>query len=1093
VNIRHLLLACALIIPPVQADTLRIVEFADLGIPSKEESPSVLALPWNEEGQVLFPSVRGTAILEAYVIAPVSGETYAPLPRMKVALRLKDEQAVSGFVDTPAPDDDIKRLKPFPFQFNPSKYPAATEEAFAAARKDHDTRLARSGLPGSAWYRHRAGVIPADPNRVTPGGDFDSTFRMASGGRAIAENLALDRDLILASGEKGEAVDIATLKGITVPAIDWTGKLKPGEVKIDPAAMFIPEDQHALITPSLAALLELRDVVDKEGAPILQSYDVRNPYQGLVARYQEQMGIANLDFIAKTLDLGSVAITGSDPFFATGTDLALIFSTEKQDAVFDAFALALSLKAKLAGVAMKEQDGIRSYQTEDRALSVHLAKFDGAVVISNSLSQVQRIASVAKKETPALGSTDEYKFFRQRYPVNPAEDAYLFLSDATIRRWCSPAVRIAASRRTRAFAALGELAAAKLEGKPAAETYADLLGKVTDAGASPDSEIFNTLGFLTPSSELAIKTASPAEANAYNRWREGYESGWRRVFDPIALRLRMEGPKRELDLSVLPLTVDSSYRRWMEITGTGKPKEGAPAAHEKAKAFLSFNIDTESEAFRRLGEQSVQILPSLKANALGWVGGSISLYLDESFFWTALTRGNAKTLLDMNYLRLPLGVRIDSRSSVQLAVFITAIRSYIEESAPNLLRWEQRKHGETAYLAVLSKEEEEENPLSPAIYYAALKGALLISLDERVLKDAIDREEKEKKAVATGHHVQATLDGSSATLLGMVGENRLDRQRLESWAALPILNEWHRRESQKDPVALHAAIFREDIRCPGGKGYRWNEAACTMESVAFGFPADPRGEEVKFASAPVRFGAGLRFEDGGLRLQATMEPEPAREEKAADDQAGIEVPDGFPQVKDLALLPEGLELTYAVDETDADGPYTKTITRQASEETDKGTIIRTRTRIDAEGEEDDSTSNEEYLIAKDGSGLGMTGLKSDLLVRTFGRPMPVLPAKLAPGIRFGGNYDSVAIHENETSKDGGLLRARVIGLEKVEVPAGTFENCVRIDGEYDYLSGVQIGRVSDTIWYAPGIGIVKSAWKTEFGHGTELLQKVVKP
>lgn len=1090
-KIRHLLLACASIIPLVQADTLRIVEFADLGIASDEESPSVLASPWNEEGQVLYPSVRGTAILEAYVVAPVPGETYAPLPSMKVALRLKDEQAVSGFVDIPAPDDDAKRLKPVPFQFDPSKHLAATEEAFATARKDHDTRMARSGLPGAAWYRHRAGVIPADPQRVTPGADFDSTFRMASGGRAIAENLALDRDLILASGEKGEAVDIATLKGITVPAIDWTGKLKPGEVKIDPAAMFIPEDQHALITPSLAALLELRDVVDKEGAPILQSYDVRNPYQGLVARYQEQMGIANLDFIAKTLDLGSVALTGSDPFFATGTDLALIFSTEKQDAVFDAFALALSLKAKLAGVEMKEQDGIRSYQSADRALSVHLAKFDGAVVISNSLSQVQRIASVAKKEAPALGSTDEYKFFRQRYPIDPAEDAYLFLSDATIRRWCSPSVRIAASRRTRAFSALGELAAAKLEGKPTTETYPDLLGKVTDAGSTPDSEVYNTLGFLTPSSELAIKSVTPAEANAYNRWREGYESGWRRVFDPIALRLKMDGPKRELDLSVLPLTIDSSYRDWMEITGTGKPKEGARAPHESAKAFFSLNIDTESPAFRRLGEQSVQMLPSLKANALGWVGDSVSLYLDESFFWTALARGNAKTLLEMNYLRLPLGIRIDSRSSVQLAVFITALRGYIEESAPNLLRWEQRKHGEIAYLAVLSKEEEE-NPLSPAIYYAALKGALLISLDERVLKDAIDREEK--KAVSTGNHVQATLDGSSATLLGMVGENRLDRQRLESWAALPILNEWHRREPQKDPVALHAAVFREDIRCPGGKGYRWNEAAGTMESVVFGYPAEPRGEEVKFASAPVRFGAGLRFEDGGLRLQAAMEPAPAAPaENAAADQAGIEVPAGFPQIKDLALLPEGLELTYAVDETDASGPYTKTITRIASEETDKGTIIRTQTRIDAEGEEDDSTSTEEYLLAKNGSGLGMTALKSDLLVRTFGRPMPVLPAKLAPGIRFGGNYDSVAKHEDETSKDGGFLRARVIGLEKVEVPAGAFENCVRIDVEYDYLSGVQIGRVSDTIWYAPGIGIVKSAWKTEFGHGTELLQKVVKP
>jgi hypothetical protein len=52
---------------------------------------------------------------------------------------------------------------------------------------------------------------------------------------------------------------------------------------------------------------------------------------------------------------------------------------------------------------------------------------------------------------------------------------------------------------------------------------------------------------------------------------------------------------------------------------------------------------------------------------------------------------------------------------------------------------------------------------------------------------------------------------------------------------------------------------------------------------------------------------------------------------------------------------------------------------------------------------------------------------------------------------------------------------------------------VRIDGEYDYLSGEMIGRVTDTTWYSPGVGIVKSEWKSDFGHGTEVLEKVVKP
>lgn len=1088
-KLRHFLLACAFTTTVLEADTLRIVELRELGIASDEEEPSVAKTPWNEEAQVLYPGVRGSSILEAYVVVPAAAENHIPLTQTTVALRLKDEQPVEGFVDIVSRDSADKHLKQVPFKFDPSKTAAASEEDFAAIRKIYNARMARSGLPGAAWYRHRAGTIPQEENRWNRTGDIDSTFRMASGGRAVAENLALDRDLILASAGQGGTTDISTIKGITIPAIDWNGKLKPGEVQIDPTAMFIPEDQHVLILPSLSALLEMKEVLNKEGVPILQSYDVRNPYQGLVTRYQEQMGIGNLDVLAKTLDLGSVAVTGSDPFFATGTDLALVFATDKPDALFDALGLVLSVKAKLAGVETKEHAGIRGYQSADRAFSAYLAKFEGAVVIANSLAQAQRIAAVTRKEVPALGATDEYKFFRQRYPIEAAEDAYLFLSDSTIRRWCSPAVRIAASRRTRATAALGELVSAKIDGNPASESFEPLLGKTTVAGDTLDSEVYNTLGFITPSAELDLKTVTTAEAEAYTRWREGYERGWRRVFDPIALRLRVEGAKRELDLSVLPLTVDSDYRRWIGITGSKKPERGARSAHEGAKAFFSLNIDHESEAFREIGEQSVQMLPSLKVNALGWVGDSLSVYLDDSFFWKALARGNTKTLLEMNYLRLPLGIRIDSRSSVQLAVFMTAIRSYIEESAPNLLKWEQRQHGDTTYLAVLSKEGEE-TPLSPAVYYAALKSALILSLDEKVLKNAIDRENG--KAPGSGDHVQAAVDGDVAGLLGMIGQNRLDRQRIESWGALPILNEWHRRYPDKDPVAVHAGAFREDIRCPGGKGYRWNQAAGAMESVVFGHPAEPRGEEVKFASAPLRFRAGMRFEDDGLRLQASMKPVPAAK-TAVEDQADIVIPAGFPQTEDLVSLPEGLELTYAVDETDAAGPYTKIVKHLAPLTDEKGTILRTETRVDAQGEEEDDRYTEDHFLAKDGTGFVLTRLKSGDHERVYGRGMPLLPGKLAPGIRFGGDYDSEAKGEEGITKDAGTKGARVTGLEKVEVPAGVFENCVRLDGEYDYLAGAQIGRVSETIWYAPGIGIVKSTWKTEFGQGSEILQSVVKP
>lgn len=51
--------------------------------------------------------------------------------------------------------------------------------------------------------------------------------------------------------------------------------------------------------------------------------------------------------------------------------------------------------------------------------------------------------------------------------------------------------------------------------------------------------------------------------------------------------------------------------------------------------------------------------------------------------------------------------------------------------------------------------------------------------------------------------------------------------------------------------------------------------------------------------------------------------------------------------------------------------------------------------------------------------------------------------------------------------------------ERVEVPAGRFENCLRIDGDAkltvyaDGRSGYQDIEINTTEWYAPGVGLVK--------------------
>jgi len=1082
---KRIFLVCTACLTVLHAEILRVIAVGDLvsGVPAEVLDQQADGYSTGLGECLLFPTLGLPDPVEGYVGFPAGadGPDRAPAQRaLQIALRLPDEQPVEGLLNL---RDAGGKLLPFSFKFDPSKAGAATEAQFEEIRKEHYLRLAQSPLPGKAWFRHRAGELPAERSGPPPG-DFDSTFRLVSGSRAVAENLALDRDLLLGSEIKGEAVEIGLLKGVTVRAIDWTGKLKPGEVKLDSLARLIPHDQHALFSPSMGNFLDLLDVIEKQGTPLLQSLDARNPYRHLTSRYQAQMGLDVPRIAATSMSVNSVAVTGGDPFFPSGTDVAVILATKTPDVLMDTLATMIGLKAKLRGAKESDGEGYKGFQAGDRSFSAYLAKFEGAVVVANSPLQLKRISEVVNGKVPSLGSLDEYKFFRQRYPADAGESAYVFLSDATIRRWSGPQMRISASRRTRAAAALGELAAFRLDGGKEAPDFSGLLGKTSPAGESVRSETYNTLGFLTPVSELDIKSATPAEAAAYERWRSGYEGGWAKVFDPIAVRLRMKEGSRELDISVMPLTVDSSYRDWIEVTGTKRPERGAIAAHPEALAFLSFAVDPESKFFKQFGEWSSEMVPALKAQPLAWVGDSVSIYVDDSFFWKALQTGDAEQILQSNFLRLPLGIRIASRSSGRLAIFLAGLRAFIEQSAPDLLKWEQRKHGDQTYLAVISASDD--NPsMQGVVFYAALKDSLLLALDEKVLQGAIDRAGKIKH---TGEHIHAEANPAFAT--GAFGTKLLERQRLESWAAIPVLNEWHRRAPGKDPALVHADHFMENIRCPGGQGYRWNEAARTMESVAFGYPAGPRGELVspELISGFARMRAGINFEDDGLRLNATMdrgEAPPAPVAAAPEP----EIPAGFPQPADLIQLKEGTVLTYEVKESMNGTPYKKQITTTSMTSREEGISIRFRV-VNAMPGEEPQVHEDEYLLGK---GYQWISSKDDERVKTFTRFMPILPEKLAPGLRFGGEHRSEVKTEEGTKQEMGDTRLKIVGLETVTVPAGVFENCVRIDGEYDYLAEETIGRVSDSSWFAPGVGLVKTAWNDDFNTGTEELEKIERP
>lgn len=89
----------------------------------------------------------------------------------------------------------------------------------------------------------------------------------------------------------------------------------------------------------------------------------------------------------------------------------------------------------------------------------------------------------------------------------------------------------------------------------------------------------------------------------------------------------------------------------------------------------------------------------------------------------------------------------------------------------------------------------------------------------------------------------------------------------------------------------------------------------------------------------------------------------------------------------------------------------------------------------------------------------------DLAPEAFGR-MLGLPVKVGEKASFTAPAKSFVPPKDETYA--------VAGIESVRVPAGTFDNCVRLTVE----TNIDGERESSTVWLAPGVGLVKLARAT---------------
>lgn len=841
-----------------------------------------------------------------------------------IAVRAAAGRDVRGRLFLPKPDGS--GFATIGFRLPAGSAAADRTPEYLEVKRAHYQGLFQRDIPGSAWFRYqlrettRQLGMPTDElnNQGTlfgrrRGNDLEDSFALFSGGRALSENLQLDRMLPTAAPTE-DRVAVDSIEGITVRAFDWTPLVKDIHPELDPLAALIPHDQHALFLPSFTALVELIDRARERGTLILRMGDPRAEDAGAYEFYQRQLclPLGQLERLIGQHLIASMAITGGDPYFRSGTDVAVLFEAKNVQALRTALdsrialtgrerAQPTALSGEILGVAYS---GLRS---ADREICCYIATLGNAVVVTNSPRQLERVIRTQHGDARSLASLGEYRFFRQRYlRADAGETALLVISDDTIRRWCGPRWRIAASRRTRAVAVMSDLQAQYAERlvrgdvrdtQATPEYWLPEVKELTIAASGVSSTVYGTMAFQTPISELNFDRVTQPEADFYNRWRMGYQGNWRNFFDPIAVRFSIGAQELGADLTVLPL-IDASQYRWMSEISRGVKLQPDAADWHPSVLQWALALNTESQLVQQAAGFAQSLAPQIRVNPLSWVGSAISIYADHDPYWADLAQARPQTDAELeqffkqNAHRLPVALHVHVKSGIKLTAFLVGVRAFIEQSSPGLTSWETREHNGQAYVRISPSPQalsDSDGLEKVSVFYVPSGDSLIVTLSEEVLKRAIDRQVARRNAKpgdAPPTEVAPAASGPLGDSIGLAAEGHvvdlfhaLFRQQLEyvmqarAWGNIPILNEWKRRFPDQSPVATHQRLWNRLLVCPGGGEYRWNEEWQTMESTVYGHPGAPKsGPGLPSQLRDVAKGNfGLTFENQGLRSQLKLQ------------------------------------------------------------------------------------------------------------------------------------------------------------------------------------------------------------------------------
>lgn len=504
---------------------------------------------------------------------------------------------------------------------------------------------------------------------------------------------------------------------------------------------------------------------------------------------------------------------------------------------------------------------------------------------------------------------------------------------------------------------------------------------------------------------------------------------------------------------------------------------------EDSLLHLAVAIDTKSEPFGKLDMQALELLPDLKLNPLSWMAGPVSLDVGDSLLWESVREPYDPFT---SLFRAPAVLRFESNSPLKLALFMTALKTTVDQSAPDSVKWQTMERNGRKFVKVAA---DQSGLDEMTFYYATMPKALLFALDEDALLAAMERESiKPDNRESAPPPAQLQMD-VSRRFAGQLADylqstSAVRRVQTESWKAIPILNEWHRMFPDQDPVSVEMQHYATDISCPGGRGYRWNGADMTMESVAYGHPAAPRDDAMEKRISPIAsLRTGLQFQDGGLRAHITLGDAPPRFKTPEPVIEPVELA----TAASLTPLIENRRLTY--EGNSKDGKQTMTLlTHNIHKDGNAAAFDVAMETTDHEG-----TKTSTAISYK------LDGALTFVKITSTGdggldyiTPALDLPEKLIAGEvttqRDSGIWSYIEDGKLIKEPYKGIKRIRVVGLEDVTVPAGTFSGCICIETTVESLHGSEYDVWRQIDWYHPGTGLVKFQERS----GSEAVQELSK-